>query len=152
MWIIKLMGSHDHFDLPNCVSAEALFRRVMAIEWQYCERVKDGSRSNVASTPSVAGAAPLTADEFDLFEGAGKVASTLLVAPQLISYISEETKNEADITKAFRKAREEKLMARTGMSATDVRNIIANAAAQGTDGADGSGKGGRRRGARRKKE
>ena len=98
----------------------------MAIEWQYREPVKDGSRSNVASSPSVAGAAPLTADEFDLFEGAGKVASTLLAAPQLISYISEETKKEVDITKASRKAREEKLMARTGMSATDVSKIIAD--------------------------
>ena len=43
-------------------------------------------------------------------------------------------------------------MARTGMSAADVSKIIANEAAQGTGGADGSGKGGRRRGARRKKE
>ena len=138
LWIVELMGSHDQFDLPNCVSAEALIRRIMAIEWQYRERVKDGSRGTVSSSPSISGSAPLTADEFDLFEGAGKVAATLMVAPQLIAYISEETKKEADITEASRKAREEKLMASMGMYAMDVTKIIANEAAKGDGGADGA--------------
>ena len=143
LWIVELMGSHDQFDLPNCVSAEALIR-------QYRERVKDGSRGTVSSSPSISGSAPLTADEFDLFEGAGKVAATLMVAPQLIAYISEETKKEADITKASRKAREEKLMARTGMSAMDVSKIVATEAAV-AGGAVAGAEGSRRtRGNRRK--
>ena len=150
LWIVELMGSHDQFDLPNCVSAEALIRRVMAIEWQYRERVKDGSRGTVSSSPTVSGSAPLTADEFDLFEGAGKVAATLMVAPQLIAYISEETKKEADITKASRKAREEKLMANTGMSAMDVSKIVANVAAGGGGGAEAVVGSRRSRGQRRK--
>ena len=53
----------------------------------------------------------MTSDEFDLFEGQGKVASSFLVAPTLIAYIADETKKEADITKSSRKAREGQLMA-----------------------------------------
>ena len=151
LWIIELMGSYDQFDLPNCASCEALFRRVMAIEWQYRERVKDGSRGSVSASPTVSGSAPLTADEFDLFEGAGKVQATLLVAPQLIAYISEETKKEADITKASRKAREERLMARTGLSATDVGKLLADEAAKGATGMEGQEQGPRRRSRRTKK-
>ena len=125
---------------------------MIAIEWQYRERVKDHTRaSSVQSSPTVSGSAPLTADELDLFEGAGRVASTLMVCPALIRYISEESKKEADITKASRKAREERLMARTGLSATDVTKVIADEAAKGDGETEGAG-GARRRGARRGKK
>jgi translation initiation factor IF-1 len=84
-------------------------------------------------------------------EAAGKVQATLLVAPQLIAYISEETKKEADITKASRKAREERLMARTGLSATDVGKLLADEAAKGATGMEGQEQGPRRRSRRTKK-
>ena len=54
---------------------------------------------------------------------------------------------EADITKASRKAREERLMATTGLSSTEVAAMI-NKAADGAQGDSQEGKG-RRRGNRR---
>ena len=140
LWVTELMGTNDQFDLPNCASCEALFRRVMAIEWQYRERVKDGSRGTVAASPSVSGSVPMTADEFDLFEGQGRVASSFLVAPSLVAYIAEETEKEADISKAARKAREEKLMSQTS---TITQSAARTAQPPGPDD-KGAGKGGRR--------
>ena len=154
LWIIELMGSHDQLDLPNVVSAEALFRRIMAIEWQYREKVREGSRGSVASTPTVSGAPPMTADEFDLFEGAGKTCVTLMVAPALIAYISEESRKEADIAKSARKAREERMMSRSGVSAQTIGQIVAGAGAAADGGqASGAPEGGQsRRAARRGKK
>ena len=59
------------------------------------------------------------------------------MAPGLIAYIADETKKEADITKASRKAREERLTATSGLSAEEVAAMIAKQAAAGTQGGDG---------------
>ena len=40
----------------------------MAIEWQYREKIKDRSRGSISASSTVAGSAPLTSDEFDLFD------------------------------------------------------------------------------------
>ena len=66
------------------------------------------------------GSPAITADEFDLFEGSDKVNVTLCVAPALMRFAAEESRKEADVSKASRNAREEKLMAATGLKVDDV--------------------------------
>ena len=84
------------------------------------ERVRDSARGAVNAHVGTAGAFALTSDEFDLFEGGDKVNSTLCVAPDLIAYVARESEKEANVSKAARKAREEKLMANSGMSVDEV--------------------------------
>ena len=112
--MIELSGSYGQLDLPNINGVEALFRRVMAIEWQYREKVKDKSRGSIAASSTVAGSAPLTSDEFDLFEGGGRTNMPLMVDPKLVAYIADEMTKESDVSKSSRKAQEDKLMAATG--------------------------------------
>ena len=104
-WILELMGSFDQLDLPNIAAVEAVARRLQAIEWQYRERVRETSRSHVVASVGVAGVPALTTGEVDLFEGAATTNATLMVCPLLIRYVSDESKTEADVSKAARKAR-----------------------------------------------
>ena len=143
--IIEIMGSFDQLKLPTVTCAEAFFRRVMAIEWHYRELVKDGSRGSVAARPSVSGSASLTTGEFDFFKGGGKTQCSLLVVPALISYMSDEMKMEAAITRASRKKTEERLMASTGMTSGQLAGVIQLAADGAKDG-EGAARRGRRRG------
>ena len=87
----------------------------------------------------MAGAPALTADEFDLFEGGDKVNKTLCVCPLLISYVADESKKEADVSKAARKAREEKFMAATGMNINEIvsRELVRGDPASGGGAAEG---------------
>ena len=141
------MCSFDQLDVPNISAAEAVVRRLQAIEWQYRERVRETSRSQVVASAGVAGAPALTSSEMDLFEGSAKVNATLMVSPQLIKYIAEESKSEADVSKASRKAREERLLAQSGFQ--DAAALASAVTGGGGDnGGDDTGKGGggRRRG------
>ena len=138
------MGSFDQLDLPNIAAAEAVARRLQAIEWQYRERVRETSRSHVVASVGVAGAPALTTSEVDLFEGAAKTNATLMVCPLLIRYVSDESKTEAAVSKAGRKAREERFLAHTGLS--DISQVAVASGGGHADGGGESGKAGRRRG------
>ena len=83
------------------------------------ERVKEPSRGHVGASSTLAGTAAITSDEFDLFEGGDKANVTLCVAPALVRYVADESRKEADVSKAARKAREEQLMAATRMQIDD---------------------------------
>ena len=144
--IIELFACYDQVDLTNLNGIEALFRRVMAIEWQYREKIKDRARGSVSASGSVSGSAPLTSDEYDLFEGAGKTNMSLMVAPALVQYIADEMKRDSDVTRTARKAREEKLMAATGLSVDDIMGLIGKAGkgGNGEAGGDADARGSRR--------
>ena len=61
-----------------------------------------------------------------------------MVAPQLIQYIGEELKRESDVTKTARKAREEKLMAATGLSVDEIVGPIGKAGKGVSGGGEGA--------------
>ena len=134
LWMFKLSGSHDKLDLPNINGVEALFRRVMAIEWQYREKMKDKSRGSISASSTVAGSAPRTSGEFDFFEGGGRTNMSLMVDPKLVEYIAYAMQKESDVSKSSRKAREEKSMAATGLSVEEVVGLIGKQAGGGEDG------------------
>ena len=138
--------SCDQLDLPDIPAAEALTRRIQAIEWQYRERVRETLRTSIDSSVSIAGAAALTSSEVDLLEGTLKVNATLMVCPELIKYVVEESKSEADVSKASWKAREERLFAHTGILADYVLQRATQTGA-GTHVPDG-GEGGHKQGQR----
>ena len=117
---------------------------MQAIEWEYRARERETSRSHVVASVGVAGAPALTTTEVDLFEGAAKTIATLMVCPLLIRYVSDESKTEADVTKAGRKAREERLLTHTGLS--DISQVAVASGGGHADGGGESGKAGRRRG------
>ena len=122
----------------------------MAIEWQYREKVKDKLRGSIAASSTVAGSAPLTSDEFDFFEGGGRTNMSLMVDPKLVEYIADEMKKESDVSKSSRKAREEKLMAATGLSAEVVVGLVRKQAGGGEGGNTGGAEGRASRRARRR--
>ena len=158
-WLLELGGSFDQLDLPNIAMCEAAARRLQAIEWQYRERVREGARGHVSASSSLSGAVAMSADEFDLFEGGDEVNVTLCAAPALIRFVADESKKEADVSKAGRTAREEKLMAQTDMSFDDmVAQVLGKSggggggAGSGDAAADGTGGGGGGRRRRRRRQ
>ena len=106
--------------------------------------MREISRSHVVASVGVAGDLALTTSEVDLFEGAAKTNATHMVCPLLIRYVSDESKTEADVSKAARKAREERLLAHTGLS--DILQVAVASGGGHADGGGESGKARRRRG------
>ena len=56
---------------------------------------------------AVAGQATVTADEIETLSGSQHVCGTVCVAPALVTYLSGELEEEANIQKQARKARAE---------------------------------------------
>ena len=112
---LEVAGCFDQLDLPNVAVLELVARRLQTIEFQYRERVRQADRSMVFGSgvsPTVAGSAPMTPEEADLFDGAERVHTTLCCSPQLVKHVTESLKDESMIAKEARKAREEQMMVR----------------------------------------
>ena len=114
---LELAGTYDQLDLANVSTIEAIVRRLQLVEYQYRERLRDGSQGGVrtiGASSAVAGMAVMAGEEADLFDGVSLGAGGACVCPKLLEHISSELGKTAAIDKAARKAREEKAFARTG--------------------------------------
>ncbi len=99
---------------------EAICRRLQLVEYQYRERIRDGSSGAgghrvTGANAALTGLAVMGGEEADLFDGLKKSAGGACVAPALSSYIADELAKKAAVDKAARKAREEKALVRAGV-------------------------------------
>ena len=99
----------DQLDVVNLCSMELLLREAQMIEQFYKEEERSKHDKKMKDQKQKRG---LSAEEIDLYLGAGKNFSEVMVAPTLTEYISKQLEREASISKNTRKAREERALAR----------------------------------------
>ena len=100
---------HDQLDVVNLCSMEMLLREAQMIEQFYKEEERSKHDKKMKDQKQRRG---LSAEEIDLYLGASKNFSEVMVAPSLTEYISKQLEREASISKNTRKAREERALAR----------------------------------------
>ena len=94
----------DQLNGYNLLCLEVIFRRLQTIEFAYAEKAKE------AESRAVGGR--LSLEEQQTFGGMTRLASTLMVCPQLLDHVKEEVERDASLAKNLRKAREERELAR----------------------------------------
>ena len=85
------------------------------IQFQYRERSREGALGGFqggAASAAVTCHLAMQGEEAILFDGFSKVDGTARICQQLVQWISEELKRKAEIDKAARNAREERVLAR----------------------------------------
>ncbi|OLQ10494.1 hypothetical protein AK812_SmicGene5815 [Symbiodinium microadriaticum] len=88
----------DQLDAYNLLTIEVQFRRLQTIEFSYSEKAKEMEAKAVGGR--------LSLEEQTTFGGVVRQYSTLMVCPDLLSFVKEETEKEASLAKILRKARE----------------------------------------------
>ena len=99
---------------------EAICRRLQLVEYQYRERIRDGSSGAgghhvTGADATLTGLAVVGGEDADLFDGLKKSAGGSCVALAWLSFIADELAKTAAIDKAARKVREEKACVRAGV-------------------------------------
>ena len=102
MMTLKMALQVDQLDGSNCAVVENLFRRAQTIEFGWAERIRE-RENRVASNGS-----RLSVEEQSVFGGLTRVATNLMICPQLVDHVREEVEKEAKLQKALRQAREER--------------------------------------------
>eukprot|EP00438_Fugacium_kawagutii_P034490 Skav226404 [mRNA] locus=scaffold3989:204376:205527:- [translate_table: standard] len=96
----------DQVNPFNLLSVEIQFRRLQTIEFSYSEKARE------AESRAVGGR--LSLEEQTTFGGITRQYATLMICPDLLDYVKQETEKEASLAKNLRKAREEREAARKG--------------------------------------
>lgn len=120
MAFLELAGGYDGLDVVNLACVELLLRQAQLVEFSYSERgpappppAKD---SDGKEKPKGSGKGKNDKvgiyDESFIFLGSHKEYGTVMVAPDLLDYVSREVEREASVMKQVRKAREERALAR----------------------------------------
>ena len=86
------------------LSIEVQFRRLQTIEFSYSEKARELKAKSVGGR--------LSLEEQTTFGGVTRQFSTLMICPELLTHVKEETEREASLAKNLRKAREEREAAR----------------------------------------
>lgn len=94
----------DQLDAFNLLSIEVQFRRLQTIEFSYSEKARELEAKSVGGR--------LSLEEQTTFGGVTRQFSTLMICPELLTHVKEETEREASLAKNLRKAREEREAAR----------------------------------------
>ena len=102
--VIKHSIQTDQLNCCNLLSLEVMFRRLQTIEYAYSEKAKE--------TESRAVGGRLSLEEQQTFGGTTRLASTLMVCPELLEHVKSEVERDASLAKNLRKAREERELAR----------------------------------------
>ena len=94
----------DQLDAFNLLTIELQFRRLQTIEFSYAEKAREMESKAVGGK--------LSLEEQTTYGGVTRQYSTLMVCPELLTHVKEETEKEASLAKNLRKAREEREAAR----------------------------------------
>ena len=95
----SIAGAYDQLDLCDSAIIETIARRARFTELQYRELAREGLRGpglDMGAAPSLAGSSVLGGEEADLFDGVGKVAGGVMVAPAIVEFVGEELENGED--------------------------------------------------------
>ena len=104
--VVKHALLTDQLNPYNNMFLEIVFRRMQTIEFSYSEKIKDLESKAVGGR--------LSLEEQQVFGGVTRMASTLMVCPQLLEHVKIEVERDASLAKNLRKAREERDLARKG--------------------------------------
>ena len=108
MRLLEQAGCYDVMDVTNLASFEILMRRLQLIEYTYSEKgpappSKEDKGKGKGKSMHVG-----LYDESQIFMGSHKEFGDIMVAPDLLEYVSKEVEKEAAVMKQVRKAREER--------------------------------------------
>ena len=95
----------DQLDAPNLQCLEHVVRRAQLVEHYHKERLRGEAASSTAR-------GSLDPEEEQVFLGTHAEEGSLMVAPELVSYVSRELERQSAIDKQARKAREERALRR----------------------------------------
>ena len=98
MMTLKMALQVDQLDGSNCAVVENLFRRAQTIEFGWAERIRE-RENRVASNGS-----RLSIEEQSVFGGLTRVATNLMICPQLVDHVREEGEKEGGGVRAEAKA------------------------------------------------
>jgi len=103
MKALEAGGQYDQMDLANLAMVEVMLRRAQLIEWVHHERVRDAEAGNQDR---------ITPEEQAAFTGSSRAGESLMVAPSLLAHVKSVVEVDANIMKAVRKAKEERVLRR----------------------------------------
>ncbi|CAE8597430.1 unnamed protein product [Polarella glacialis] len=102
---VKLAMSYDQLELANLACFEILFRRLQTIEYCYQDRSRELSNSQHQRFGP-----KLTLEEQSAFMGVTR-NEMVMIDPQLLAHIKSHVKEDAELSKNLRLAREERAAA-----------------------------------------
>ncbi|CAE7557304.1 unnamed protein product [Symbiodinium sp. CCMP2592] len=100
----KIAGPRTGIDACNCYGVELMFRRVQTIEYAHSERAREIESKTVGGK--------LSLEEQYTFGSLVRQAGTLMIAPSLLEHVKQEVERDSQLSKNFRKAREERDLAK----------------------------------------
>ena len=107
--IVDRLGRFDGLDLANLAGVELIFRRLQLIEYFYSEKGpgggKGGGKGDKKDKKQDEGNYKA---EAAVFAGTHREFGDVMVAPELLDYVSKEIEKDASVMKQVRKAREER--------------------------------------------
>lgn len=109
--VIDKLGRFDGLDLANLAGAEVTFRRLQLIEYFYSDRGPGGAKTNKGGGKDSKKEDDTYKFESSIFSGSHREFGDVMVAPELMTYVSKEVESEAAVMKQIRKAREERAAA-----------------------------------------
>lgn len=113
MKVLDKMGRFDGLDLSNIAAAEMAFRRVQLIEYFYSDKGPGGGKGSGKNKDKDKKHEDLSyKSEAAIFTGTHReFGDVIMVAPDLLEYVSKEVERDAAVLKQVRKAREERAAA-----------------------------------------
>ena len=108
---IELAGGYDGVDITNVASLEVMMRRVQLVEYAYSDRRGNGEKGSGKDNKNHNKGDDHRAglvEEAAVFSGIHRETGEMMVAPELLEYVSREIEKDASIMKQIRKAREER--------------------------------------------
>ena len=112
MKMLDKMGRFDGLDLSNLTCAELAFRRLQLIEYFYSDKGPGSGKGSGKNKEKDKKHEDLSYKaEAAIFTGTHREYGDLMVAPDLLEYVSKEVERDAAVLKQVRKAREERAAA-----------------------------------------
>lgn len=112
MKMLDKMGRFDGLDLSNLACAELAFRRLQLIEYFYSDKGPGSGKGSGKNKEKDKKHEDLSYKaEAAIFTGTHREYGDLMVAPDLLEYVSKEVERDAAVLKQVRKAREERAAA-----------------------------------------
>ena len=106
MRMVDRAGSYDGVDIFNLACLEDALRQAQLVEYTYWQLEGEDKFSKGKGK----GRAGLI-EEASIFAGIHRDAGDVMVAPELLDFVSKEVERDASIMKQIRKAREERVAA-----------------------------------------
>lgn len=100
-------AEYDQMDLMNLGMVEHMMRRAQLVEYFHRERL----RQELSSSGNT-GKAVVDLEEQEVFMGTGSTSGSIMICPDLVSFVSKELERTAAIDMQARKAREERALRR----------------------------------------